>query len=43
MLTKARLFMLQLGIRPQNDDLTVDEARDEIVGRIKYIFSDEVS
>ncbi|CAN7109336.1 unnamed protein product [Brassica rapa subsp. narinosa] len=31
----------KLGIRPQNDDLTVDEAWDDLVGRIKYIFSDE--
>lgn len=43
MLTKIVLLMLQLGIRPQNDDLTVDEAWDDLVGRIKYIFSDEVS
>lgn len=43
MLRKTILFILQLGIRPQNDDLTVDEAWDDIVGRIKYIFSDEVS
>ncbi|CAN7070969.1 unnamed protein product [Brassica oleracea var. botrytis] len=31
----------KLGFRPQNDDLTVDEAWDDLVGRIKYIFSDE--
>jgi hypothetical protein len=37
----AELALDKLGIRPQNDDLTVDEARDEIVGRINYIFSDE--
>ncbi|XP_019086697.1 PREDICTED: small RNA 2'-O-methyltransferase [Camelina sativa] len=37
----AELALEKLGIRPQNDDLTVDEAWDEIVGRIKYIFSDE--
>lgn len=42
-ITKIVPFMLQLGIRPQNDDLTVDEAWDDLVGRIKYIFSDEVS
>ncbi|XP_010439550.1 PREDICTED: small RNA 2'-O-methyltransferase-like [Camelina sativa] len=37
----AELALEKLGIRPQNDDLTVDEAWAEIVGRIKYIFSDE--
>ncbi|CAL9226225.1 unnamed protein product [Arabidopsis halleri] len=37
----AELALDKLGILPQNDDLTVDEAWDEIVGRIKYIFSDE--
>uniref|UniRef100_A0A1J3CP17 Small RNA 2'-O-methyltransferase n=1 Tax=Noccaea caerulescens TaxID=107243 RepID=A0A1J3CP17_NOCCA len=37
----AELALDKLGIRPQNDDLTVDEAWDDLVGRIKYIFSDE--
>ncbi|EOA15443.1 hypothetical protein CARUB_v10004085mg [Capsella rubella] len=37
----AELALEKLGIRPQNDDLTVDEAWDDIVGRIKYLFSDE--
>ncbi|KAL1205336.1 Small RNA 2'-O-methyltransferase [Cardamine amara subsp. amara] len=37
----AELALEKLGIGPQNDDLTVDEAWDDIVGRIKYIFSDE--
>ena len=39
--------MLQLGIHPQgdddDDDITVEQAWDDIVERIKYIFSDEVS
>jgi len=38
--------MLQLGIQSQDDDdvdITVDEAWNNIVERIKYIFSDEVS
>lgn len=42
-LNKAILFMLQLGIRPRDDDITVEEAWDDIVERIKFIFSDEVS
>ncbi|CAH8345532.1 unnamed protein product [Eruca vesicaria subsp. sativa] len=37
----AELALDKLGIRPQSDDLTVDEAWDDLVGRIKYIFSDE--
>lgn len=37
----AELALDKLGFRPQNDDLTVDEAWDDLVGRIKYIFSDE--
>ncbi|KAL0727414.1 hypothetical protein Bca4012_023507 [Brassica carinata] len=37
----AELALDKLGIRPQNDDLTVDEAWNDLVGRIKYIFSDE--
>ncbi|CAA7054586.1 unnamed protein product [Microthlaspi erraticum] len=37
----AELALDKLGIRPQNDDLTVDEAWDDIVGRIKHMFSDE--
>lgn len=42
------LLMLQLGIHPQDDDdhhhhITVEEGWDDIVERIKYIFSDEVS
>ncbi|KAJ0239381.1 Small RNA 2'-O-methyltransferase [Hirschfeldia incana] len=37
----AELALDKLGIRPQNDDLTVDEAWDDLVGRIKYLFSDE--
>ena len=38
--------MLQLGIHPQDDDdddITVEQAWDDMVERIKYIFSDEVS
>lgn len=39
--------MLQLGIQPQDDydddDITVEQAWNDIVERIKYIFSDEVS
>ncbi|KAG2243705.1 hypothetical protein Bca52824_094465 [Brassica carinata] len=35
--------MLQLGIYPQDDDdITVEQAWDDIVQRIKYIFSDEL-
>ncbi|CAN8325440.1 unnamed protein product [Cochlearia groenlandica] len=37
----AELALEKLGIRPRNDDLTVDEAWDDITGRIKFIFSDE--
>ncbi|CAH2078415.1 unnamed protein product [Thlaspi arvense] len=37
----AELALEKLGIRPQNDDITVEEAWDDITGRIKYIFSDE--
>ncbi|XP_010537614.1 PREDICTED: small RNA 2'-O-methyltransferase [Tarenaya hassleriana] len=37
----AEMALEKLGIRPRNDNLTVDEAWDDIVGRIKHIFSDE--
>lgn len=45
MLKKTILLVLQLGIQPWDvdDDIIVEEAWDDIVERIKYIFSDEVS
>ena len=43
-LKKTILLMFQLGIHPQDDHhITVEEGWDDIVERIKYIFSDEVS
>lgn len=33
---------LQLGIQPKEDTLTVEQAWDELVGRLSYLFSIEV-
>ncbi|KAF3530439.1 hypothetical protein DY000_02037596 [Brassica cretica] len=40
-LSAAELALEKLGIHPQDDDITVEQAWDDIVERIKYIFSDE--
>lgn len=33
---------LQLGIQPKEDNLTVEQAWDELAGRLSYLFSIEV-